>query len=319
MLVKYIGKVFEPTGGSAGLGTYEVRTTCLNNGLFRFTQPNYLNDNGSEFRLYPYFNEISPLDRKYGIKKFRQDNWQANPKDPSDESIKVKLGIHLKDNRYDPAVWQGLNGIPIAEFDNNSWVEQTERINHELVENISNVLGIFSLSKNPLNEHMWVMYATEGQGIAIEFDEEHPFFKQHLPEPVSYLKEDRATYTYFEGVELICGMKLKNLTLEKLDIKDMNILTNHLSLTKKSSWSQEEEMRIIMKLDEADSHIRPDISLKKIPFGAFKNIILGYNVDKLLEDKIDQIRLKNSELSHVKIKRVKHNHLGELEFDSSYS
>ena len=51
MLVKYLGTILNPEGH-----TY-ARSDFLENGLFRITQPKYLNDKGSEARFYPYFQD----------------------------------------------------------------------------------------------------------------------------------------------------------------------------------------------------------------------------------------------------------------------
>ncbi|UCX04523.1 transposase domain-containing protein [Shewanella glacialimarina] len=57
MLVKYYGLVFDNRTNS-----WLPRVEFISNGLFRMTQPKYLNDKGSEARLWPYFNEFSPAD-----------------------------------------------------------------------------------------------------------------------------------------------------------------------------------------------------------------------------------------------------------------
>lgn len=319
VLVKYFGKVFNKE-----LNTYSVRTDFLKNGLFRFTQPNDFNDRGSEFRLYPYFNEISPSDREYAIKEYKKNNSQINPKIPNDEDLAIRfLGIPPTNSRYDPA-FRGRTGlISLAQYDNNSWIQNIIQFNKDIVNVISENFGVLSLSTDALNEHMWVMYASEGKGIAIEFDEEHSFFQQHQPMEVSYLKNDRATYTYYNGIELINGIKRKKFTIEELTINEMKDLFKKLALSKKNSWHQEKEKRVIMGLNEASNHEAshelhynyPKISLKKIPFDAFKSIIYGYAADKELIDEVNKL-LDNPLLSHVDVRYIKHNHLGDLVFDT---
>ena len=63
MLVKYYGLVFVHR-----TNRWSPRVEFISNGLFRMTQPKYLNDKGSEARLWPYFNEFSPADYAWAKK-----------------------------------------------------------------------------------------------------------------------------------------------------------------------------------------------------------------------------------------------------------
>jgi hypothetical protein len=324
MLVKYFGKVFnKDTDRNKGKCecSYEVRTEFLKNGLFRFTQPNKLNDKGSEFKLYPYFNEISPSDRLYAITKYKEENWGPNPKKTNIENLKVSLGIN-QNMRYNPADWGGLKGPSLTEMDQSTWIKNTEQFNEDIINTMSENLGIFSLSTDALSEHMWTMYASEGAGIAVEFDESHPFFESNIPQAVSYSNSDRATYTYYEGIELINGIKRKNFNIEKLSSTEMKELFKRLALSKNRSWAQEKEKRIIIdlrKVSNADINHplynqHPDTSLHAIPFEAFKSIIFGYAPERELVEKVTSIIKENKSLSHVKIKYVTHDHFGNLVF-----
>ncbi|MBA6225055.1 DUF2971 domain-containing protein [Colwellia sp. MB02u-18] len=319
MLVKYFGKVFNKE-----LNTYSVRTDFLKNGLFRFTQPNQLNDKGSEFKLYPYFNEISPSDSEYAISKLKKDNWNSNSKTPNIEDLKIYLGIN-PDMRYDPATWKGLNGLPLAEMDESTWIKNTEQFNEKIINIMSANLGVFSLSTDDLNEHMWVMYASEGTGVAVEFDENHPFFLKNVPQTVSYLKNNRATYTYYNGIQLINGIKRKNYNIEKLSSTEMTDLFKRLALSKNELWFQEKEKRIIIDLNKASNsdidhqlHSKyPGICLKEIPFEAFKSIIFGYASPPEFVDRVISVIKNNNSLSHICIKHVKHDHFGNVIYNDN--
>jgi hypothetical protein len=321
MLVKYFGKVFNIDENKYEC-SYKVRTEFLQNGLFRFTQPNKLNDKGSEFKLYPYFNEISPSDREHAINDYNKHNNQINPPALSEEDILCKLGIHNDTNTYNPSEWSGFNKQASEQYYRETWIKNIEQFNKDIIESMSKTLGVFSLSTDPLNEHMWVMYATEGTGIAVEFDESHSFFEKNIPQTVSYLKSDRATYTHYNGIELINGIKRKNFNIEKLSSPEMKNLFKRLALSKNESWSQEKEKRIIIDLNKVsnadinDQHHskHPNISLHAIPFEAFKSIIFGYACNKDFIDNVTDIIRNNKLLSHIHIKHVKHDHFGKLIF-----
>ena len=56
----------------------------------------------------------------------------------------------------------------------------------------------------------------------------------------------------------------------------------------------------------------PTVCLKKIPFEAIKNVILGFSISIDDEQKIIQDISNNPELSHVKLKRAMHDVFGEI-------
>lgn len=81
MLVKYYGLIFDKEAND-----WSPRAEFISNGLFRMTQPKYLNDKGSEARLWPYFNNFSPAD--YAWAKREHDKIQLDPSHiPSNEEL----------------------------------------------------------------------------------------------------------------------------------------------------------------------------------------------------------------------------------------
>lgn len=64
------------------------------------------------------------------------------------------------------------------EYDQLQLTKIAEGINNFLVEALSCHLGILSLSKSDTNEIMWTHYASEGKGLAVTFNKNHPFFNQ---------------------------------------------------------------------------------------------------------------------------------------------
>ena len=116
---------------------------------------------------------------------------------------------------------------------------------------------------------------------------------------------------------------------------DFNDLSNRLLFTKADNWQLEDETRIVFDLSQRDHGVgddfiptlderakeilpalfteAPEICLKQIPFDAFESIVFGFSIEPSVEKMIITEVKRNQELSHIKLKRVKHNIFGKLE------
>ncbi|MEJ5719272.1 DUF2971 domain-containing protein [Salmonella enterica subsp. enterica] len=334
MLVKYIGESYmdKPWPGM------HIRTSCLEDGFFRATQPKYLNDPSSESRLLPFFNKFSPADYAWARNEFKKMQ-----RDPSYVPSIQELEYYLKPcgKRYGedfPHLLINEGFTSMDSYDESKLQEIVTYLNDYLVEAVSCHLGVFSLSKSDCNLHMWTHYASIGKGVAVVFDETHDFFKIYRPCDVSYNPEDRASVTYYKGAVRFNGypapsrnidIKNKDNTLHGILNRDSvrELFINRLLYTKGEEWLPENESRIIFPLADCERKIGsivspsiddcllneyPDvfhdyheINLKKIPFSAFKQITLGYNMtekDKnIILDKVSS----NKELSHLNVLQSK--------------
>jgi hypothetical protein len=87
LLVKYYGLVLDEESKELS-----PRSDFLSNGLFRMTQPKYLNNKGSEAKLLPYFNKFSPADLAWARKQ--HDKIQIDPTyKPTAEEL---INFHLR-------------------------------------------------------------------------------------------------------------------------------------------------------------------------------------------------------------------------------
>ncbi|WP_306293434.1 DUF2971 domain-containing protein [Vibrio campbellii] len=344
LLVKYYGLIDDESGNGQ-----IPRFQFLSNGNFRFTQPKYLNDKGSESKLIPYFNQFSPLDLNWA--KRQHNKWLANPSYvPSDEEL---INMHLRPSglRFGdcfPGLVQTETGFDsMSEFEEHKFKSMVSSINTLILEALSCQIGVFSLCNTATNELMWTHYASEGRGIAISFNEAHPFFTKYTPLPVTYKPEDRACITYFKGNWRINGEPVENYqtSVNSSAIEtyvqmlsngvDIDELSKRLMFSKAQKWAYEDETRIILPLELCDEKFGPmlelpeevsdhnvtlsnlgrypEICLKRIPFDAFETLVFGYQVDSCHKAKIIEAVKANKELSHLKIKSVQHDIYGELE------
>lgn len=344
MLVKYLGCIEE-------CGVPKPRYSAIKDGLFRVTQPKFLNDRGSEGRVFPYFNQFSPADYDWARNRLNQISG-ANVDLASDEFLESNFLKPLA-QRYGeslPHLVQSQTGHKdMKSYDESMFYSTVRELNHNSVELLSVLLGVISFSRTLVSEHMWIHYASEGRGIAFTFNEEDDFFKSNGLKEVSYEARDRACFTYYKGAMRLNGVPLKsivdtvNLSSPKLlsDIifnKEVDFLdfTNRLLFSKSSdTWKQESESRLLLLLSDCDhfldEYFNPDIDsnllekipsfikicksevvLKRIPFSAFESVVFGENVSLSNQSEIINAISDNSELRHIKIKRMNYDIYGKL-------
>ncbi|EPY1265457.1 DUF2971 domain-containing protein [Klebsiella pneumoniae] len=343
MLVKYYGLIFDKEAND-----WSPRAEFISNGLFRMTQPKYLNDKGSEARLWPYFNNFSPAD--YAWAKREHDKIQLDPSHiPSNEELESFFlkprGLRYGDQFPHMLHQEGFKSMD--EYDQLQLTKIAEGINNFIVEALSCHLGILSLSKSDTNEIMWTHYASEGKGLAVTFKQNHPFFNQFPPKDVSYATDKRVSLTYYKGVMRINGAPLKKFNVHDfsnpLNIMqslsengiDIDDFTERLLYSKAEKWAVEDEVRIVCPLafceNKKGSLVRPDfefeltseqsvlfnayseINLKKIPFDAFDSIVFGYSMSESDMAAVIGLVRENDELSHIKLRVAKHNIYGNVE------
>ncbi|KZK66797.1 hypothetical protein A1L58_05145 [Shewanella baltica] len=137
-------------------------------------------------------------------------------------------------------------------------------VGQELIANLSDNLGVLSLSRTEDNLLMWSHYADEGQGLVIGFDEEHEFFKQESlagqptrPIPVVYTNKRSKVVPgeerYYE--KLLCE--------------------------KPRDWAYEEEERLFRAFLSKEGCLGKDaygadVILTDLPKNAIKAVYLGY-------------------------------------------
>lgn len=343
VLVKYYGLVFDQESKN-----WSPRVEFISNGLFRMTQPKYLNDKGSEARLSPYFNEFSPADYAWARKEHSkiQVNLSYIPSNEELEDFFLKP-VGVRYGEHFPHLLRQEGFQSMEEYDKENLIKAAQKLNLFLVEALSCQLGVLSLSKSATNELMWTHYASEGKGLAVTFDEHHSFFNQLQPKDVTYTPEQRASLTYYKGMMRMNGAPIEHFqsdsftsstgVLQSLLSRGIDIaeFSDRLLYSKDKKWAYEEESRIVCPLmyceEKVGAKVQPDfgfplpeqvshffhayseINLKRIPFDAFKTIIFGYGMVREHKLLITRLVNENSDLSHLELKEAKHDIFGKLE------
>lgn len=344
MYVKYYGLVPHDTLG------YAPRLKFLENGLFRFTQPTLLNDK-NETKFLPFFNQFSPADYAWARKESKKTHSLLFKGDFSDEEL-AKFFLMPSGRRYGdvmPYLVKREYGLDsMEEYDKLSFNNFTNDMNNNVPGLLSCVIGVLSLSRNPLNELMWTHYASDGKGIAVTFNENHTFFSSNQTLDVSYKDEDRATLTYYKGKFRINGHQVKDFHVSDLNNPalgashlirngvDIFDLSNRLIFSKSAKWSYEEEVRVISLLSDCNAFdgdiykpnfdeslanffdggllkYTPEICLKKIPFDAIESIIIGYQASDEIKRYIYNKVIGNSETKHIRVLEAYHDVFQKLD------
>ncbi len=270
-LYKYLG--LKPDG--------TVRADFLENGLFRFTQPDKLND--------PF--EVKPevLMEAYSTEDVERARERALEAGFPEDNLDKFLGLFLKTSprRMTVEEFPGLTypKIPGTEKRFRSLVEMDEYKAHarlkDVYEHINKTYGIFSLTRSRSNLTMWSHYAESHKGLVVGFDRNHGFFgKAKELQKIDY-RDERISLTSNDGYLRLVGKDLPSGS-------DYKELADQLFLRKHPDWENEEEWRMIKRLDEATttSPTDPNVYLYEIPCDAIRVIILGAQISNENREKV---------------------------------
>jgi len=269
---------------------YTARLDFFENGLFRFTQPNQLND---PLECYPQI--LMEDHAEEDIELAREDARKMGiPPDEIDRRLPTFLGT-LPKRRFTPEEFPGISYPPgihsMAEFDQQNAEKQLEA----LLKHINETYGIFCLTQSNDNYRMWSIYAEAHKGIVVGFDANHPFFKNaHDFYPVEYSAR-RISLSSNNGFLRLAG--------HAHSISHYKDLPVRLFLRKSDDFSNESEWRMIRKLEESDCSIRgnPPIYLFKIPWEAITVVILGAQISTADADRICRIVSTSGDWSHLQL------------------
>lgn|GEM_PF-5378707 len=162
----------------------------------------------------------------------------------------------------------------------------------ELEENISNKIGIISMSQNLYSILMWSHYARNHTGFCIELKEDHDIWKSD---------DD------FTGLHQVSYRTNRFILRDSLDAQSNMDKT---LVTKDMSWAYEEEVRFVALLEnacdtynEVSGNKSVTVYKKNIPPDCVKAIYFGLNYPKEYRDLYArEIRTKrHEEFNHVQL------------------
>lgn len=266
---------------------YMPEPRFLDNSLFRFSQPEALND-PHEALPELTVGAFAPED----IEKARNTARREGHGDISDEDLTdfhlTSYPAHRYDEQSFPGLWPAseprLRKEPFATIEEYDRAIGTRVV--ELGKALANwTIGILSLSESN-GDNMWAHYADEHGGIRIEFDAAHPYFERGRLRPMTY-SDQPFHVTVNEG-----WVRLAGYTVSKEDVLCGNLesLPEELFWRKRLNWSNEQEWRMTKQLADADETKQGNqpvgpVCLFRIPAEAIVALTFGY---KSSEDAIEQ-------------------------------
>lgn len=135
---------------------------------------------------------------------------------------------------------------------------------------------------------MWAHYTASHTGLALGFDEQHPFFNRRRTENDEFYFVRKVRYSDDPPVSLA------------------NIDGDALLITKGTRWSYESEWRMLVPLRDATRSVvvgGDTVHLFAFPPNALRCIILGVNATLDTEAGIKAL-LRRPELRHIRLTRA---------------
>src|SRR5439155_7679475 len=265
-----------------------VRAQFLENCLFRFTQPNQLND---PFEVNPQI--LVDEDAKEDLESAYQEMERAGiPPDQRDRLLPLFLRPALRRMTVEefPTLAYPEGIISLKELDAHNARKELER----LLKHINETYGFFCLAESATNRTMWSHYAQDHKGIVVGFDAKHPFFQDSRDlYPVEY-SDERLSLSSHNGMLRLAGA----LYSSKSHYNDLPV---RLFLRKDLSWRDEKEWRMVGKLEECNHH-DPNtlVYLFKVPREAIRMVVLGANISDYNETLVRNMATAWSEVKIMK-------------------
>jgi hypothetical protein len=265
----------------------------------RFTQPSDLND-PFEFRPLIDFEgtavelrgeveaRISSMFGTVDGVLAMMEKQQAT--DPNYPKLTVPIQVFRKMIATDPALGQkfmaemGRHKAEVLEIMTKAvvWEIQWDKFQ----QTIGQLVGVFSLTEDPVHTLMWSHYASQHYGVVVEFDENHPWFNQktvqaddlrHLVK-VAYVQNSHPrTWKQLNGADIL--------------------------YTKNAEWTYEREWRIIRPLKDG-TEVSSGKFCFDVPANAVRSIVFGCRTTPAVEAEIRGSVTANPALSHVCFKRA---------------
>ncbi|MES9901598.1 MAG: DUF2971 domain-containing protein [Sedimenticola sp.] len=260
----------------------EERIDILESGLVRFTQPQAFND---PFELNPHISSLA--DEPYLDDSFNSnfetiiiEEYEQQP-----ESFKSAISL-LQYRTYAESKKDEIRlvGKNIAEH-------ATPFVKNIIDESVARNIGILSLTEDSHNLLMWAHYANSHGGFVIGLDSQHEFFDQRKSED--------------DGLRCLKKLKYNN---SRPSLILSNVKSLESFMIKGDIWEYEKEWRMALSLKESCviKESQPyDIHLFRIPFEAFRSVLIGARATEKTKAKIRSIVESNTSLNHINIFQMK--------------
>jgi len=286
------------------------RSTVLETGLFRFTQPGHFNDPWEALPRVEALMKPESIDALVAdhLEKQRFDGYKSLLDEQLDELLseldlriepKTLAKIRLKAYEMAPQVFEETLGPAAHQVLAFGSENRRQAFSNSSLEALDRHVGIFCLSEVPDSLLMWSHYAESHRGFLIGFNSEDGFFNQkgYEEDPIRHLR----AISYADKRPSFAGFSLAMTETELMSLVDLTLFT------KADAWSYEREWRMVQPLASADSVVSSEaaaVHLYKIPATAITSVVLGARASDGLESDIRNI-LRGATFRHVSLLRAK--------------
>jgi hypothetical protein len=241
------------------------RLDVLQNGYIRFSQASALNDPIEVSAVFRDVDQVLPLilDEQYvGNVITISPTLRGVPTTP----FTVKLGKGAAEaDRYKACVSNLVREVSTA---------------------MGESIGVLSLTERPDNLLMWAHYAQQHEGMVIEFDASHSWFKQ---------RDDDS------GLGRLYKLTYSDVRPLRESMVDLTI--QELFLTKSKAWEYEQEWRMLRILEESDRKLQETwgaVHLFSLTPACISGLILGCRMSTPSRDFVSAL-LTDERYRHVRL------------------
>lgn len=276
----------------------------LENGLFRFSQPDALND-PQEAQPRIVFQEYAPDD--YAIAR------ATSTFDLPQQELEAMCMNPYPGRRFDEKGFPGL------------WPAQESRLREEPFKTIEEYdravidkavflcrkvandnFGVFCMTEST-EDHLWSHYAKDHKGVAVTFNARHPFFSASGAIFRIEYSDESISVSSNHGIVRIAGHRVRQ---EDILEEQINVIPLELLTRKRLSWAHEKEWRMIKPLSEGlcteknDSNNLP-VFLFEIPPECVQTVTFGYKVCESDIAKAQDFIKISDKWGHIKLRQRK--------------
>lgn len=256
----------------------ENRTSFLDDGLIRFTQPHAFND---PFELKP---SVSAFCTEQYIKESLNLSFS---KIIAEQYLELPVEVRCIITPETFSAIAESRKSEVFEGVKNMAIDVTPLAEKMLHDGFEKHVGVLSLTESPNNLLMWAHYANSHQGFVVEFEPSHMFFDQR--------KTEKDDLRHIRKIQY-AGSRPQHVLTEVQNMGEF--------LIKSTDWAYEQEWRMLAALADADVRIEEtpnDIYLFRLPFDAIKSVRIGARASAQTRECVISLLRKNPELSHVAI------------------
>jgi hypothetical protein len=245
------------------------RLDVLQNGFIRFSQASALNDPIEVAAVFRDVLRLQPLilDEQYAGREITiSSTFRGVPQTP----FTVSLGKGPAEvDRYIAFVSNHMREVSTA---------------------FGESIGVLSLTERPDNLLMWAHYAQQHQGMVIEFDASHSWFKQ---------QDDDSGLGRLH--------KLSYSDVRPFSESMVDLTMQELFLTKSKAWEYEQEWRMLRILEDSDRKLQTTcgtVHLFSLEPACISGLILGCRTSPPFRDDVRALLTDDKRYRHVRLYRT---------------